>query len=57
MTIKPLNIAAKIVFLSRKLNVNTQNLKIVPYNQNKMQIQDDALVLQLGILLSLSMRC
>ena len=35
MTIKPLTIAAKIIFISRKINLNIQNLKIVPYNKKK----------------------
>ena len=35
MTIKPLKIAAKISFLSTKINLNIQNLKIMPYNQKK----------------------
>ena len=34
MTIKPFKIAAKIIFVSRKINLNTQNLKIIPYNKN-----------------------
>ena len=45
MTIKPLKIFANIIFKSRKLYLNKQkkqniqNLKIIPYNQKKMQIQ------------------
>ena len=49
MTIKPLKIAAKIIFISRKINLNIQNLKIIPYNQKKMQIQHGALFLQFSI--------
>ena len=33
MTIKPLKIAAKIIFIIRKINLNIQNLKIISYNQ------------------------
>ena len=50
MTIKPLNrIAAKIIFISRKINLNIQNLKIIPYNQKQIQIQQGALFLQFSI--------
>ena len=35
MTIKPLKIASKIIFISRKINLNIQNLKIISYNQKK----------------------
>ena len=35
MTIKPFKIAAKIIFISRKINLNIQNLKIIPYNQKQ----------------------
>ena len=35
MTIKPLKTAAKIIFISRKNNLNIPNLKINPYNQKK----------------------
>ena len=35
MTIKPIKIAAKIIFKSRKINLNIQNLKIITYNQKK----------------------
>ena len=49
MTIIPLKIAAKILFISRKFNLNIQNLKIIPYNQKKMQIQHGALLLQFSI--------
>ena len=35
MTIKPLKIVAKIIFISRKTNLNIQNLEIIPYNQKK----------------------
>ena len=50
MTITPLKIAAKIIFISRQIYLNTQNREIVPYNQTKMQIQHDALFLQFSIL-------
>ena len=33
MTIKPLKISAKIISISRKINLNIQNLKIIPNNQ------------------------
>ena len=46
MTIKPLKIAAKKNFISRKINLKIQNLKIIPYYQKKMQIQHDVLFLQ-----------
>ena len=49
MTTKPLNIAAKIIFMSRQYNLNTRNLKIIPYNQEKMQIKHDALFLHISI--------
>ena len=49
MTIKPLKIATKIIFISRKINLNIQNLKIIPYSQKKMQIQHGALFLQYSI--------
>ena len=50
MTIKPLKIATKIIFISRKINLNIQNLKIIPYNQEKKkQIQHGALFLQFSI--------
>ena len=35
MTIKPFKIAEKIIFISRKINLNIQNLKIILYNQTK----------------------
>ena len=35
MTIRPLKIATKIIFISRQINLSTQNLKIIPYNQKK----------------------
>ena len=35
MTTKPLKIAANIIFMSRQINPNTRNLKIIPYNQEK----------------------
>ena len=54
MTIKPLNSAAKIIFISMKINPNTQNLKIIPYKQRKMSIQHDALFLQFSILLCIT---
>ena len=49
MTIKSLKIAAKMIFINRKINLNIQNLKIIPYNQKKMQIQYDTLFLQFSI--------
>ena len=39
MTIKPLKIAAKINFITRKINLNIRNLKIIPYNQKITQSQ------------------
>ena len=50
MTIKPLKIAAKIIFIFRKINLNIQNLKIIPYNQKETkQIQPGALFLQFSV--------
>ena len=49
MTTKPLNIAAKIILMSRQYNLNTRNLKIIPYNQEKMRIKHDALFLHISI--------
>ena len=49
MTIQPLKIAAKNFFISRTINLNIQNLKIIPYNQKKMQIQHGALFLRFSI--------
>ena len=49
MTIKPLTIAAKIIFISRKINLNIQNLKTIAYNQKKMQIQHGVLFMQFSI--------
>ena len=46
MTIKPLKIATKIILIKREINLNIQNLKLIPYNQTKMQIQHGALFLQ-----------
>ena len=46
---KPLKIAEKIIFINRKINLNIQNLKIIPYNQKKMQFQHGALFLQFSI--------
>ena len=46
---QPLKIAAKIFFITMKINLNIQNLKIIPYNQKKMQIQYGALFLQFSI--------
>ena len=42
---KPIKITSKIIFLSRQINLNTWNLQIIPYNQEKMQIKHDALFL------------
>ena len=39
MTIKPLKIAANIIFTSRNIKLHIQNLEIIPYTQKKMQIQ------------------
>ena len=33
MTIKPLKIAAQIIFMDRQINTNTRTFKIIPYNQ------------------------
>ena len=33
MTIKPLKISAQIIFMDSQINPNTQNFKIIPYNQ------------------------
>ena len=49
LTIKPLKIAAKIIFISRTFDLNLQNLKTIPYNQTNMQIQRGALFLQFSI--------
>ena len=49
MTIKPLKIAAKIIFISRKINLNKQNLKNIPYNQKEIQIEHGALFVQFSI--------
>ena len=49
MTIKPFTVAAKVIFISWKINLTIQNLKIIPYNQKKMQIQHGALCLQFSI--------
>ena len=38
MTIKPLKIAADIIFMSRQMNLSTRNLKIIPYNQEKYKL-------------------
>ena len=58
MTIKPLKMAAKVIFIIRKINLNVQNLKIISYNQpkkkkkkKKNQIIHGALFLQFSILI------
>ena len=33
MSIKPLKIAAQIIFMDRQINLNKRNFKIIPYNQ------------------------
>ena len=38
MTTKPLKIAAKIIFMSRQINLNTRNLKVITYNQEKCKL-------------------
>ena len=43
MTSIPLNIAAKIIFMSRQINQNTGNLKIIPYKQEKCKLNMIAL--------------
>ena len=37
-TIKPLKVPAKIIFTSRQINLKTQNLTIIPYNQEKCKL-------------------
>ena len=43
MTIKPLKIAAQIIFIDRQVNLNTWNFKIVAYNQERYKNKHGAL--------------
>ena len=38
ITIKPLKIAAHIIFLDGQINANAWNFKIIPYNQEKYKL-------------------
>ena len=38
MTIKPLKIAAQIIFMDRQMNLNKQTFKTIPYNQEKYKL-------------------
>ena len=49
MTIKPLKIAAKIIFIITNVNQKIQILNIIPHKQKQMQIQRGALFLQFSI--------
>ena len=44
MTIKPLKIAAKIIFISRKINLNIQNLNIIPTTRKKCKFNMGVIV-------------
>ena len=38
MTTKPLKIATHIIFMSRQINLNARNFKIISYNQEKCKL-------------------
>ena len=56
MTIKPLKIAAQIIFLDRQINLNTRNSKIIAYNQEICKTKHGALFLRFSILIATAIR-
>ena len=49
MAVKPLKIAAQIIFIDRQINLNTRNFKIIANNQENYKNKHGALFLRFSI--------